>query len=94
MDPPVGDGIQLHCGQYLTLQRLEHERGFSPGCASVLGKALPLSTPALCYLKHDTGEGRKKARERSEQIFTPTTSVVAKVVFFTLLASLLLLFIA
>lgn len=93
MDPLVGVGIQLHCGQYLTLQRLEHERGFLSGCASVLGKALPLPTPALCYLKYDT-EGRRKARERSEQIFTPTTSVVPKVVLFTLLASLLLLFIA
>lgn len=91
MDPPVGVGIQLHCGQYLTLERPEHERGFSPGCASVLGKALPLPAPALCYLKHDTEEGWRKARERFEQIFTPTTSVVVKVVLFTLLASLLLL---
>lgn len=63
-------------------------------CISVLEKVLPLPTPALCYLKHDTGEGRRKARERFEQIFTPSTSVVAKVVLFILLASLLLLFIA
>lgn len=63
-------------------------------CNSVPGKALPLPTPALCYLKHDTGEGRRRARERSQPIFTSTTSVVAKAVFFILLSSLLLLFIA
>lgn len=32
---PVGFGIQLHCGQYLTLHRQEQERGFSSGCATV-----------------------------------------------------------
>lgn len=63
-------------------------------CNRVLGKAFSLPTPALCSLKHDTGEGRRKARERLEQIFTPTISVVAKVVLFVLLSSLLLLFIA
>lgn len=63
-------------------------------CNSVLGKALPLPAPALCYLKHYTGERRRKARERFEQIFNSTTSVVAKVALFILLPSLLLLFIA
>lgn len=58
-------GLQLHCGQYLALQRLEQERGFSPGCARGARQGAP-AHPAHCSLKRDAkrerGAGEAAAR--------------------------------
>jgi len=58
-------GIQLRCGQYLTLQSLEQERGFSPGCASVLGNGVPSCHPSPLLPETRHGGGEEESRRKS-----------------------------
>lgn len=84
-------GLQLRCGQYLALQRLGQERGFSPGCARGARQGAP-AHPANCSLKHDTeGEGSWGS---SSTLCTLTTPADAEVELFGLLSAPQLLFIA